>query len=128
MTKTCKKCNLSYDTTDKYARCPVCEPRKRYVCPECGEKYNSEDCPVCYGGFFNKVFENKVFEFIGNLFDKFIELIMFDDVNKEINLFQRIYNVIVTVSYQLITIILFFLIIISIIGALLTLIINVLNI
>ena len=128
MTKTCKKCNLSYDTTDEYARCPVCEPRKRYVCPECGEKYNSEDCPVCYGGFFKKVFENKVFEFIGNLFDKFIELIMFDDVNKEINLFQRIYNVIVTVSYQLITIILFFLIIIFIIGALLTLIINVLNI
>ena len=127
MTKTCKKCNLSYDTTDEYARCPVCEPRKRYVCPECGEKYNSEDCPVCYGGFFNKVFEfiaNLWFKSIGNFF----ELIMFDDVNKEINLFQRIYNVIVIVSFQLITIIIFFLIIIFIIGALLTLIINVLNI
>ena len=61
MTKTCENCNLSYDT-DEYGRCPVCEPRKRYVCPECGEKYNSEDCPVCYGGFFNKVFE-----FIANI-------------------------------------------------------------
>lgn len=118
----CKKCNLPYDT-DEYTRCPICEPRKRYICPECGEKYNSEDCPVCYGGFFNKVFE-----YIANLWFKsngnFFELIKFDDVNKEINVFQRIYNVIVTVFSQLIVILLFFLIIISIIGTLLTLIID----